>query len=288
MNKQKKILITGASGQLGQEFVSYLKQTTFQLKALTREKADISHSLGLADLKDEILLFKPDFLINCAAYTSVDMAEEKGAMAESVNSDALAVIAVMAQELDFKILHFSTDYVFDGSGDEPWSEEDEPFPINIYGLTKREGEVVLLESGLALVLRVSWLYSEFGSNFPKTINRLLGEKDELNIVDDQFSSPTWAKPLVEFAVTKLLCNADLFNGSLYHYSEDGECSWYDVAAVINEKYNKRLNAVSSKEFLQVAKRPAYSKLDNTLAKEKLGLEPNTWQENLKEFLKIIQ
>ncbi len=286
--KKNKILITGAAGQLGQEFVSYLEKTNFQVKALTRKEADFSDSEGLQGLESQLLKFKPDFLINCAAYTAVDKAEEQSALAEFVNADSLATLVYLAQKLDFRILHFSTDYVFDGTGDEPWTEEDEAFPINIYGLTKRNGEELLLDSELTLILRVSWLYSEFGSNFPKTIDRLLGEQEELNIVNDQYSSPTWTKPLVEFVVNNLLCNAELFDGTLYHYSEDGEGSWYDMASIINEKHGKRLNAVSSKEYIQVAKRPAYSKLDNTLAKEKLGLEPKTWQENLKEFLKIIQ
>ncbi|HCY45615.1 MAG TPA: NAD(P)-dependent oxidoreductase, partial [Flavobacteriales bacterium] len=187
MNKQKKILITGASGQLGQEFLSYLKQTTFQVKGLTRMEADISHSLGLADLKAEILLFKPDFLINCAAYTAVDMAEEKGVMAESVNSDALAVMAVMAQELDFKILHFSTDYVFDGESDKPYTETDKTNPINVYGKTKLAGEKALqaLMPINAIIIRTSWIYSEYGNNFVKTILRLGREQDEISVVSDQ-------------------------------------------------------------------------------------------------------
>lgn len=288
MNKKNRILITGASGQLGQEFISYLEHTDFHVKALTRKEADISDPKGLADLENELFHFKPNYLINCAAYTAVDKAEEESVLAESVNADALSSLEHLAQKFDFKILHFSTDYVFDGSADEPWTEGDESFPINIYGLTKRRGEEILLKSDLALIIRVSWLYSEYGSNFPKTINSLLSEKEDLNVVEDQISSPTWTKPLVEFVVNKLLCSADLFDGSLYHYAEEGEGSWYDIASIINEKYGKKLNAVSSKEFIQLAKRPSYSKLDNTLAKEKLGLEPRTWQENLREFLKIIQ
>jgi dTDP-4-dehydrorhamnose reductase len=135
---------------------------------------------------------------------------------------------------------------------------------------------------------VSWLYSEYGTNFPKTIHRLLSEKSELNIVNDQVSSPTWTKPLVKFVVSNLLCNANLFNGSLYHYSENGEGSWYDMALIINDFHKKKLSAVSSEEFAQLAKRPSYSKLDNSLAKEVLGLNPSSWQENLRTFLKIIQ
>jgi len=145
-----------------------------------------------------------------------------------------------------------------------------------------------LASKEALILRVSWLYSEFGSNFPKTIHRLLSEKNELNVVNDQVSSPTWTKPLVSFVVEKVLCNTEQFNGSLYHYSENGEGSWYDIANIINEYHGKPLKAVSSEEFPQKAKRPAYSKLDNTLAKNELGLQPKTWQENLRTYLKIIQ
>lgn len=288
MKENNRILITGASGQLGREFISYFLKTSYKIKGLTRKEVDFSDAQGILNLKKEILTFKPNFLINCAAYTAVDKAEEEIELAQIVNTNSVASIQSLAEELEFKILHFSTDYVFDGSGDEPWSEDDDTFPINVYGLTKRDGEDVLLDSENSLVLRVSWLYSEYGSNFPKTIHRLLGDRDELNVVNDQVSSPTWTKPLVEFVVENLLSKPELFNGALYHYAEDGEGSWYDMALIINEFHKKKINSVSSEEFIQLAKRPSYSKLNNSKAKNILGLRPKTWDENLREFLKIIQ
>jgi len=288
MNELNKILLTGASGQLGQEFQSELRDTEFTLMTLTREHADISELEGLEKLSQIVKDFKPDILINCAAYTNVDGAEDEPALAESINANSLAYIENLSSEYSFKILHFSTDYVFDGSGETPWQETDDTFPINVYGLTKMAGEEILLESNSALIIRVSWLYSEYGTNFPKTINQLLQSKDELNIVNDQVSSPTWTKPLVKFVIQNLLCNADLFNGSLYHYADEGECSWYEMAEIINESYNKKINAVSSSEFIQKAKRPRYSKLDNRLAKMNLELESKNWEDNFREFLKLIQ
>lgn len=288
MDSKTRILITGSSGQLGQEFLSYFKNTNFIVKALSRNEVDFSKYEEITRLESEISLFRPNFLINCAAYTAVDLAEEQIELAEVVNAKFLNPLGELAEKLNFYILHFSTDYVFDGESNTPYKETDICHPINAYGKTKRAGERILLASARSLTLRVSWLYSEYGTNFPKTIHRLLSEKSELDIVNDQVSSPTWARPLVKFVVSNVLCNANLFKGSLYHYSENGEGSWYDMALIINDFHKKKLSAVSSEEFAQLAKRPSYSKLDNSLAKEVLGLNPSSWQENLRTFLKIIQ
>lgn len=286
METKPTILITGASGQLGQEFLRALSKEDFIVHGFTSKELDITDAQAL-DYKFDLI--RPDFLINCAAYTAVDKAEVEMERCNAVNAQALKNIGNLALEYSVRVLHFSTDYVFDGSGETPWTEEDEAAPVSMYGLTKRKGELALIESECdSLILRISWLYSEFGSNFPKTIDRLLSEKDQLNVVNDQVSAPTWSKPLVEFVIQNLLCNAELFSGELYHYSEEGEGSWYDMAQIINEKYGKQLHEVGSHEYIQAAKRPAYSKLDNTKAKEKLGLEAAEWQENFREFLKIIQ
>ncbi|MFK7757176.1 MAG: dTDP-4-dehydrorhamnose reductase [Flavobacteriales bacterium] len=286
MSKKKNILITGATGQLGQEFLNLLPLEDFKVKGFSSKELDVTNAHAL-----EVMFQNenPDILINCAAYTAVDKAEVEVERCNQVNAQALKVIGNLALEYKVNVLHFSTDYVFGGSGNQPWAEENETAPISIYGATKREGELALLESECrCLILRVSWLYSEFGSNFPKTINRLLSERENLNVVFDQVSSPTWSRPLVEFVIHNLHCNADFFNNKIYHYSEEGQGSWYDMAEIINETHQKELTAVSSHEFIQAAKRPAYSKLDNTLAKSELGLAPDEWQYNLRKFLKIIQ
>jgi len=288
MNTKPRILITGASGQLGQEFMAYFKNSDFNVAGLSREDADFTNAHGFTNLEAHLVKFRPEILINCAAYTAVDKAEVELELAHAINVKLPLKISQLAEKLDFNILHFSTDYVFDGNAKVPYKESDLTEPLSIYGKTKRDGELALLNSQRSLILRVSWLYSEFGSNFPKTIDKLLAEKAELSIVNDQTSSPTWTKPLVKFVVDQLLCNAKLFNGTLYHYAEDGEGSWYDMAQIINEFHRKKLNPVTSDQFPQVAKRPTYSKLDNSLAKKELNLEPDLWQNNLKTFLKIIQ
>ncbi len=286
MSTRMKIVITGASGQLGSEFQRYFEEKNVDVSAYSSAELDIT---DIEELEQVITSVRPDYLINCAAYTAVDKAEEEIERCNAINSHALKFIGNTCHDNEVSVLHFSTDYVFDGASEKSYEERDQTAPINIYGLTKRDGERALIESECnSLTLRVSWLYSEFGTNFPRTIDRLLSEKDELNIVDDQISSPTWTKPLVEFIGEKLLPHKELFTGELYHYSENGEASWYDIATRINEKHHKHINAVGSAAFLSAAKRPSYSKLNSNLAKEKLDLSVLNWHDYLEQFLKIIQ
>lgn len=224
------ILVTGSNGQLGSE----LRKIGFSLldEVFYTDVADLDIS-NCADVKKYVIEHDIDTIVNCAAYTAVDRAEDEPELAAKVNAEAVANLAKVADEQDCLLIHISTDYVFDGTGESPYTEKDKTCPASVYGSTKLAGEKAILDSGcLHIIIRTAWLYSTFGNNFVKTILRLAGEKPELNVVADQVGSPTYAEDLARAIVT-IMENDDrgMYEG-IYHFSDEGVCSWYDFATEI--------------------------------------------------------
>lgn len=276
-----KYLVTGAGGQLGSEWVAYLKKNKLPFTALKSYELDITD----AGLVEAILQHeKPGVIINCAAYTHVDRAEAEPEKAFLVNETGVKNLADACKKTGSKLVHFSTDYVF--SGDikdrniypEGYPEDARCNPVNVYGRTKRNGEIELQKSGNDyLLIRVSWLCGQFGSNFVKTMLRLSKEKDEVSVVDDQLGSPSFAGDVVE--KTDRLINNE--NTGIFHISSRGLISWADFAEGIFSELNSKphVHRISSSAYPVDAPRPAYSLLSNKKA-EKAGLEPLNWQEGL--------
>ncbi len=229
----------------------------------------------------------PDALINCAAYTAVDMAEKEPEAAAKLNVTGPGILASLAVEYGFRLIHISTDYVFDGNSRTPYKETDRPSPLTVYGATKLEGERVIALSGAdAVVVRTSWLYSEFGRNFVKSMLRLAGEGKEINVVDDQKGSPTYATDLARALIGLLGKNGKGF--SIYNFAGGDVITWYGFARRIFSMAGKSviLNPITSVGYPAAARRPQYSALDTTLA-EKMGLQVRPLEASLTECLRAL-
>tara|TARA_R110001592_G_scaffold351175_3_gene648172 strand:+ start:4845 stop:5714 length:870 start_codon:yes stop_codon:yes gene_type:complete len=283
------ILVTGAKGQLGSEFKDISPSfTNFQFFFTGSDAIDICNYF---ELEIFVLANKIDAIINCAAYTQVDKAEIAFEQAEKVNDLAVHNLAKVVKKVDGKIIHISTDYVFDGTNYKPYVEEDVTNPLGVYGETKLKGEAALKEFGVnGITLRTSWLYSEFGNNFVKTMLKLGKDKDTLGVIFDQVGSPTNAKGLA-FACLHILSIKEKLNehGFVYHYSNEGVTSWYDFAKAIFEfaNINCKVNPIETKEYPTPAKRPHYSVLNKSKIKKYFGVEIPYWRDSLKECIKNI-
>lgn len=258
--KSLKILITGANGQLGrclQDVAVQFPDYDFHFKSST--ELDITSKAGIESLfEDE----KFDYCINCAAYTAVDKAETDKENAFLVNAEAVKYLAEACMAHNTVLIHISTDFVFDGTKAEPYTEEDIPNPLNVYGASKLKGEQHVQHLlNKYFIIRTSWVYSEYGNNFVKTMIRLGLEKDEISVVDDQIGSPTYAGDLAE-VIMKIISSKAISYG-LYHYSNKGEISWYDFAFEIFKWSNlkTKVNKIISSEYQTIAKRPIYSVLN---------------------------
>ena len=280
MSSKLKILVTGANGQLGNELNNH---------AINDENnyyfTDIDQ-LNLLDfdaLSDKIIEVQPDIIINCAAYTAVDMAENDQEMAMAINVTAVKNIGELAKKYNIKVVQVSTDYVYDGRSFLPYSEEDATNPISVYGYTKLLGEKELIASGCdAIIIRTSWLYSIYGNNFLKTITKLAQSRDEISIVFDQIGTPTYAGDLAK-AIISIIPQLKTIGGvEVYHFSNEGVCSWYDFAieivALLN--LNTKIYPIHSEEYPTTAQRPFYSVLDKSKIKNSFGLEIKHWREGL--------
>lgn len=278
-NKKIKILITGANGQLGrclQDVAEKYPGYDFHFK--TSKELDITKKPQISRLfNDE----KFDYCINCAAYTAVDKAESDQEIAFLVNAESVKYLAEACRIQNTILVHLSTDFVFDGSKTTPYTEEDSPNPINVYGVTKLKGEQYvqeILEN--YFIIRTSWVFSEYGNNFVKTMLRLSAERDELNVVNDQIGSPTYAGDLAK-AILQII-SARTTRYGLYHYTNEGNISWYDFAKTIFEikEVKIKVNPISSNDYSTPAKRPAYSTLDKTKTKQMLKLNIRDWRYSL--------
>lgn len=278
------ILVTGANGQLGNSIRKISASYPNNYFFTDMPEVDITNLALLENLMKEKQI---DAIINCAAYTAVDKAEDDVALATKINVDGPRNLAIAAKNANAKLVHVSTDYVFDGKRNLPLKETDATAPIGVYGRTKLAGEEAVKEVGCdAVVVRTAWLYSEFGGNFVKTMLRLGRERSEMGVVYDQVGTPTYATDLA-VALMELLTKG--FSGfSLYHYSNEGVISWYDFAKTIFDLsgINIKLNALESSEYPSKAERPAYSVLNKKKIRE-AGIKVPYWRDSLIECLRLL-
>ena len=284
----KKILVTGANGQLGSEMR--------KLGAVSPNEyifTDVAE-LDITD-KDAIMEFTKqqdiEIIVNCAAYTNVDKAEDDEATAELINATAVRNLAEAAKAVDATLFHVSTDYVFGAEGNTPRTENMPTNPLGVYGQTKLRGEQAIAEvDAKAIIIRTAWLYSEFGNNFLKTMLRLTAEKESLKVVFDQVGTPTYAGDLALAIFSIIEGNYYAGNEGIYHFSNEGACSWYDFAQEIATamRHDKcKIQPCHSNEFPSKVTRPPYSVLDKTKIKETFGIEIPHWRESMFYCLKRI-
>ncbi|MBN1819675.1 MAG: dTDP-4-dehydrorhamnose reductase [Prolixibacteraceae bacterium] len=285
-----RILITGAKGQLGNEINALSGDfPQFQIILTDVDELDITNRDSVVDF---IMEQNPDFLVNCAAYTAVDKAEDEPEKAKLINAVAPGILAEVCMENDIKLIHTSTDYVFDGTNHKPYIESDEVNPIGIYGKTKLQGELnCSFKNPESVIIRTSWLYSVFGNNFVKTILRLGKEKDILTVISDQVGTPTNAADLAKSILNIIegVQKKKIFVPGIYHYSNEGVCSWYDFALAIVEMANMNCKVVPIKteDYKSKAKRPHYSVLNKTKIKTTYQLEIPYWRDSLKSCIESI-
>lgn len=269
-------LVVGANGQLGNE-----------LRLLLGDKAEYvdRNELDITDKQAVLDFVRPEkyqAVINCAAYTAVDKAEDEPELAEKINRDGPANLALTGVPL----VHVSTDYVFDGQNCVPYTEDDRANPRSVYGVTKLAGEqAVLAVADTAVIIRTAWLYSEFGNNFVKTMRRLGAERDSLNVVFDQAGTPTYAKDLAQ-AIVDILPQLSPEVKGIYHFSNEGVCSWYDFALAIMQKSNLscKVSPIESSQYPTKALRPSYSVLNKGKIKKTFGIEIRHWKAALDECI----
>lgn len=284
------ILVTGANGQLGSE----LKLIASKGSADSYTFVDIAEMDLASD--DAIKLFFADkhfdFVINCAAYTAVDRAEEDTALAYRVNAESVKAIAGICLEKHIRLIHISTDYVFDGEGNYPIPDDAKPNPLSVYGKSKLAGEQHVLNTLKdAYIIRTAWVYSTFGKNFVKTIAKLAKEKESLTVVYDQVGSPTYARDLaaVIVAIIQKVHAGTVDQPGIYHYTNEGVISWYDFAIFIVQYYKLpcRILAIPSQDYKTLAVRPKFSVLDKRKIKKTFGIEIPHWHESLTSCLKDL-
>jgi dTDP-4-dehydrorhamnose reductase len=282
-----KVLVIGSEGQLGSEFKKISKSYKNFFWVFSSFK-----SLNLSELSSinaYLNKINPSKIINCAAYTDVDKAEVESELAETINYKAVGAISRWTNENNKKLIHISTDYVFDGLSNIPFSENSKTNPVNEYGISKLKGEQVCLQNDpSSIIIRTSWLYSSFGKNFVKTMIDLMKKNNSVKVVNDQIGSPTYAYDLAK-AIIEIIMNSKNKSG-LFHYSNEGEISWYEFARSIRELYNLdcEIIGVSSKEFKTIAKRPKYSLLDKIKIKKTFNLEIPNYKLSLKNCIEIIK
>lgn len=282
-----KILITGANGQLGNEMRIVAKQHTEVDFVFTDiEELNICNT-------DEVDSFvknlRPNYIVNCAAYTAVDKAENDVDLCRAINCDAVKNLGVAAQKYQAKIIHVSTDYVFDGTSNTPYTETMPTNPQTIYGKTKLEGEKVLLSvCGTSFIIRTSWLYSSFGNNFVKTMLRLGNERDSINVVFDQVGTPTYAADLAN-AIWEIITSKSTDYG-VYHFSNEGVCSWYDFTTAIFRLTNTNCQVfpIESSEYPTKTPRPFYSVLNKRKIKSTFAISIPHWEVSLQKCLQILK
>lgn len=278
----KKIVVTGANGQLGSE-LEVLSSKYSQYEWVFADRTQITLD-NLKVLEKQLREIQPDIILNCGAYTAVDKAETERELAFIVNYSAVELIAKYAKENNSKLIHISTDYVFDGTSSNALNEETRTNPINVYGASKRAGEIACLnQNPNSIIIRTSWVYSKFGNNFVKTMQRLMQEKESINVVNDQIGSPTYAADLAK-AMLDILESPNWIPG-IYNYSNEGEISWYDFALSIKELggYNCVIGGISSLSYPTPAKRPEFSLLDKQKIKKTYHVDVPEYKESLKKM-----
>jgi dTDP-4-dehydrorhamnose reductase len=274
-----KVLVLGANGQLGKEFVDYLKDKT-EVFAFSHKKLDI---IDFETLVNKFYELSPDVVINCAAYTKVDQAEKEEILAYKVNALGAKNVSFASFKVNAKVVYFSTDYVFDGARELPYNEFDKVNPLSVYGKSKLVGEMYTKEHNPNhLILRISWLYGINGSNFVKTIIRLAKEKVELRVVNDQVGAPTYTLDVVK-QTWKLIQDDSI---GLYHSSNTGQTTWFEFANRIVDKLklSTKVLPIKTDEFLTLAKRPSFSVFDNYMLKLEGKSIMRNWEEAFDDFV----
>ncbi|MDG1849899.1 MAG: dTDP-4-dehydrorhamnose reductase [Flavobacteriales bacterium] len=281
------ILVAGGKGQLGSELRDLApNHPNYNFFFTDRSQLDITNHVVVDAFVSEN---KIDTIINCTAYTAVDKAETEPELADAINHLAVANIAQIAKDKNIKLIHISTDYVFDGTNHKPYVETDVPNPQSVYGQTKLDGELALQKINPinSIIIRTSWVYSKYGNNFVKTMLRLAETKDEISVVEDQIGCPTNAADLAK-SILSVLPQINNKSVEIFHYSNEGQCSWHDFAVAIYEikGMSIKVNAIESSQYPTPAKRPTYSLLNKMKIKDHYSLEIPPWRDTLKKVLKL--
>ncbi len=289
----KRVMVTGAGGMTGGEVSERARRAGWEVCALSRADTDITDAAAVDAAGDD---FRPDVIINCAAYTAVDRAESEPEIAAAINAGGARNIARTSAAMVIPLIHVSTDYVFSGEARVPYAPDSKPDPIGVYGKTKLAGEVAVREeTANHVIVRTSWVFSHRGTNFVRTILRLAAERDELRVVDDQIGRPTSAADLADallvVAGAALENRGEDVNGT-YHFANAGETNWFGFAQAIVEEAGARTRSprvvpISTREFPTAARRPAYSVLDTSSFSERFGVTPRPWRAALRETLALI-
>ncbi|MFD0798337.1 dTDP-4-dehydrorhamnose reductase [Maribacter chungangensis] len=280
-----KVLVTGARGQLG----SAIKSISNSCEGAVGFTYCTSAELNITDIDSVMAMITTnsfDYCINCAAYTNVDKAEENSPQAYAINGLGAENLAIACKKANVTLIHISTDFVFSGKQSQPYLETDGTEPLGSYGKSKLRGEQdIQKQLDKHYIIRTSWLYSEFGANFMKSMLRLGSERAELSVVFDQIGTPTYAVDLAKFII--YLVQNDTAKYGIYHYSNEGVASWYDFAKAIFEEaeINVKLKPIRTKEYPLPAKRPSYSVMDKAKVKTSFNIEIPHWRDSLKEALK---
>ncbi|MFI3318360.1 MAG: dTDP-4-dehydrorhamnose reductase [Rikenellaceae bacterium] len=283
----KTVLVTGANGQLGNEMRRVAKSSSDRYIFTDVAELDITDYGAISAL---VSTERVDVIVNCAAYTNVDKAEDDVDFANLLNNTAAGYLAMAAKVSDATLIHISTDYVFDGSAHTPYTEEQPTAPIGVYGKTKLAGEISVADSGCNhIIIRTSWLYSAWGGNFVKTMQRLSSERDTLSVIFDQVGTPTYAGDLAD-AIAHIIATDQLDKSGVYHFSDEGVCSWYDFAVEIASESGNfcDISPIHSCEFPSKVTRPHYSVLDKTKFKESFGVKIPHWSVSLKRCIEELK
>lgn len=283
----ERILVTGANGQLGSA-LRHLVGDDKRFMFVGRDAVDLSDAQALAAFLEAS---ECDGIINCAAYTAVDKAEADAMGADAVNHQAVATLAAVAKRRKMVLIHVSTDYVFDGRNHRPYTEQDATAPQGVYGQTKRDGEAAMLfvNPPNSAIIRTSWVYGEAGGNFVKTMLRLGKAREELGVVYDQVGAPTYARDLAQ-AILVLLPQLQSDGTEIFHYANEGVCSWYDFAKAIFElsDIECRVRPIQTHEYPTPAPRPHYTVLNKTKITARFGLEIPYWRDSLRACLRNLE
>lgn len=286
ISQKQRILITGASGQLGQELKVVLEHDAEkECFFLDRKQLPLDQ---IPIIQDILSMYQPDLIIHAGAYTAVDLAESERDLADQVNHLASEEIAQYCRVHGTKLIAISTDYVFDGNSSTPLTEDVAVSPINVYGETKLKGEQVIQKwCPEAIIIRTSWVYSSFGKNFVKTMIRLMTERDEIGVINDQIGSPTYAKDLA-VAIQEII-DSDVWQGGIYHYSNEGEISWYDFAVAIRDikGLSCQINAIPTTAYPTPARRPRFSLLEKSKIKCIFAVKVPDWKHSLTACLEHL-
>lgn len=283
----KKILVTGAHGQLGSELRDLAPSFPgFEFLFTDADTLDITDEGKVNDYFKE---HQPAVCVNCAAYTAVDKAETEREIAEKINATAVGYLARSSAANNAAFIHISTDYVFSGVSDHPYVPDDKTNPVNFYGLTKLHGEEEAMKNQpAAIIIRTAWVYSSYGNNFVKTMMRLMKDRPEISVVADQRGTPTYAADLA--AVIMKIADENNFVPGIYHYTNEGEISWYDFAVEIARMTRSecKVNPISTSQYPTPAARPSYSVLDKSKIRSTFGLTIPEWQDSLIKCITLIK